>query len=51
MNGATINPAPTDDQNISTYIILREEVRAIKDLKLGKSPDPDYAMTAEVIRT
>ena len=44
-------PATTDDQNIPTYIIRREEVvRAINDLKRSKSPGPDYAMTAEVLK-
>ena len=44
-------PAPVDNPNISTNTICREEVvRAIKDLKRGKSPGPDYAMTAEILK-
>jgi hypothetical protein len=44
-------PAPIDDPNIPTNIIRREEiVLAINDLKRGKSPGPDYAMTAEILK-
>ena len=44
-------PAQIDDPSIPKNNIGREEVvQAIKDLKRGKSPGPDYAMTAEVLK-
>ena len=44
-------PALNDDENIPTYTFHREEVvPAISDLKRGKSPGPDFAMTAEVLK-
>jgi exonuclease III len=43
-------PAP-DNREISTAIISRAEVfQAIKSLRRGKAPGPDFAMTAEVLK-
>lgn len=45
------DPAPTDNNMISTKEMSRDEiVLAIKELKRGKSPGPDHAMTAEVLK-
>ena len=44
-------PSP-DNPKIPVTYITREEVKnAINDFKKGKSPGPDYAMTAEVLQT
>ncbi len=46
------HPAPSNDNRaIKTTKMTRGEVdQAIKDLKRNKSPGPDYAMTAEVLK-
>ncbi len=48
----TVNfPEPSPDIAISTASPMREDVvRAIEQLKRNKSPGPDYAMTAEVLK-
>ena len=46
------HPAPSEDNSaiITTPITYDEVVRAIESLKRNKSPGPDYAMTAEVLK-
>ncbi len=48
----TVNfPEPSPDNAISTASPTREDVvRANEQLKWNKSPGPDYAMTAEVLK-